>query len=127
MPPLSEYSPKLMKRFLNPKNFGEIKNASAVGKVGNPVCGDIMWMYIKVDEKTKRIKNIKFKTFGCAAAIASTDALSEIAKGKTIEEAKKLTMTDVKNVLEKMPNIKLHCSIMSIQALRKAIKEYEKK
>lgn len=127
MPPLSEYTKKVMKKFLRPKNFGTIKDADSIGKVGNPVCGDIMWMYIKVDKKTNKIKKIKFKTYGCAAAIASTETLATIAKGKTLEEAEKLTMKDVKEALKDLPKVKIHCSIMSIQALRKAIQEYKKK
>jgi nitrogen fixation protein NifU and related proteins len=127
MPPLSAYTKKVMKKFLQPKNYGEIKDADAVGKVGNPVCGDIMWMYIKVDKKTQVIKKVKFKTFGCAAAIASTEMLAKIAKGKTIEEAEKLTMKNVKDALEDLPQIKIHCSMMAIQSLKKAIKDYKTK
>jgi len=119
------YSKKVMKQFLQPKNFGEIKDADAVGKVGNPVCGDIMWMYLKVNKKTKKIKKVKFKTFGCAAAIASTSMLAQIAKGKTIEEAEKLTVKDVKDALQDLPQIKIHCSMMAIQSLKKAIKQYK--
>ena len=127
MPPLSSYTKKVMREFLKPKNFGEIKNPDGIGKVGNPVCGDIMWMYLKVDKKTNKIKKIKFKTYGCAAAIASTSMLTQIAKGKTIEQAEKLTMNDVKNALKDLPQIKLHCSAMAIQALQKAIENYKKK
>ncbi|MEA3248377.1 MAG: iron-sulfur cluster assembly scaffold protein [Nanoarchaeota archaeon] len=119
-----EYSNKTMRRFLKPKNFGELKNPDAVGEVGNPTCGDIMHLYIKVDPKTKKIKKIKFKTYGCAAAIASTEQLTKIAKGKTIAEAEKLTMKDVADSLKGLPQIKLHCSSMAVQALKKAIKGY---
>jgi nitrogen fixation NifU-like protein len=127
MPSNRRYSKKVLRNFLNPKNFGEIKNPDAVGKVGNPVCGDIMWMYLKVDKKTEKIKDIKFKTYGCAAAIASTEQLTILAKGKTLKEAEKLKMKDVANALEGLPQIKLHCSTMAIQALSKAIGEYHKK
>lgn len=121
------YSKKLLKIFLDPKNFGEIKNPDAVGKVGNPVCGDIMWMYLKIDKKTTKIKDIKFKTFGCAAAIATSSMLTKIAKGKTLAQAEKITMEDVKDSLKGLPQIKVHCSVMAIQALRKAIQEYKNK
>ncbi|MFA5953272.1 MAG: iron-sulfur cluster assembly scaffold protein [Candidatus Pacearchaeota archaeon] len=121
---LSDYSRKVMQNFLKPKGFGEIKNPDAIGKVGNPICGDIMEMYLKIDKKSQKIKKIKFKTFGCAAAIASTSMLTQIAKGKTLKEAEKLTMNDVKNALKGLPQIKVHCSIMAIQALNKAIKDY---
>ena len=119
------YSKKVMKQFLKPKNFGKIKNPSAIGKTGNPVCGDIMEIYLKVNPKTNKIKQIKFQTYGCAAAIASTSMLTKLAKGKTIEQAEKLTMQDVKKALEDLPKIKIHCSSMAIQALQKAIKSYK--
>ncbi len=120
------YSKKVMKEFLEPKNYGEMKNPDAIGKVGNPVCGDIMEMHLKVDSKTKKIKQIKFQTFGCAAAIASTSILTQIAKNKTIEQAKELTMKDVAEKLKGLPHIKMHCSSMAIQALKKAIENYKK-
>jgi len=126
MPPF-KYSKKVIENFLKPKNFGTIKNPDAKGKVGNPVCGDIMEMYIKVDKKTKIIKDIKFKTFGGPAAIASTSMLTQLAKGKTIKEAKNLNMKNVVNKLKGLPQIKLHCSIMAIQSLRKAIENYEER
>ena len=126
MPPLN-YSKKLLKTFLDPKNFGVIKNPDAVGKVGNPVCGDIMWIYLKVDKKTNKIKDIKFKTFGCAAAISTSSMVAKLAKGKTIKEAKKINMNHVKSALKGLPKIKIHCSVMAVQALQKAIKEYENK
>jgi len=120
-----EYSRKTMRRFLKPKNFGEIKNPDGVGEVGNAVCGDIMHLYLKIDSKTQKIKKIKFKTYGCAAAIASTEQLTKIAKGKTLEQAEKLTRKDVTDSLKGLPQIKLHCSTMVIQALKKAIKNYK--
>jgi NifU-like protein involved in Fe-S cluster formation len=120
-----DYSNKTMKRFLKPKNFGEIKNPDGIGEVGNPTCGDIMHLYLKMNKKTNKIKKIKFKTYGCAAAIASTEQLTKIAKGKTIEQAEKLTMKDISDSLKGLPQIKLHCSSMAIQALKKAIKQYK--
>ena len=125
MTSLPLYSKKVMKHFTHPKNIGEIKNPDAVGEVGNMKCGDIMKLTIKV--KDKKITDIKFKTFGCAAAIASTSMLTQLVKGKTISEAKEITMKDVADSLGGLPNIKLHCSSMAIQALGKAIKNYEDK
>jgi nitrogen fixation NifU-like protein len=122
-----KYSKKLMKIFLEPKNFGEIKNPDAIGKVGNPVCGDIMWIYLKIDKKTNKIIDIKFKTFGCAAAIASSSILTTIAKGKTLKQAEKIKFEDIKHALKGLPQIKIHCSIMAVQALKKAIREYKNK
>jgi len=120
------YSKEVMKHFMHPKNMGEIKNPDGIGRVGNPVCGDIMWVYIKVD-KNDRIKDIKFKTFGCAAAIATSSMLTVIAKGKKIDDAEKLTMKDIAKSLKGLPPIKMHCSDMAIDALRMAIKEYRKR
>lgn len=119
------YSKKIMELFRKPKNVGEIKNPSGKGKVGNPRCGDIMEVYIKV--KDNKIINAKFKTFGCVAAIAASDALCEMIKGKTIEEAKKITNQDIVDYLHGMPQIKVHCSVLGKQALDKAIKDYESK
>lgn len=120
------YSKKTLSNFFNPKNFGKIKNPDGKGQVGNPSCGDIMELEIKVDKKTNKIKEIKFQTFGCAAAIASTSMLTQIAKGKTLEEAEKLTMKDVKDNLGDLPKVKIHCSSMAVQALKEAIKNYKK-
>ena len=119
------YSKKVMKHFQEPKNVGEIKNADGVGKVGNPVCGDMMYVYIKV--KDNKIKDIKFKTFGCVAAIATSSILTELAKGKTLEKAEKLTNKDVANSLDGLPPIKMHCSNLAAEALHTAIKDYKKK
>ncbi len=125
----AQYEKKVMKRFFNPKYAGEIKNPSAVGQVGNAACGDIMRVFIKVeaDKKTKKekIKDIKFKTMGCVAAIASSDAVCEIAKGKTISDAKKITKKDILKKVGKLPQIKHHCSILGEEALLKAIENYE--
>ncbi|RLF31826.1 MAG: Fe-S cluster assembly scaffold protein NifU [Thermoplasmata archaeon] len=119
------YSKKVMEHFRKPRNMGEIKDADGVGTVGNPVCGDLMAIYIKVENN--RIKDIKFKTFGCAAAIATSSMITELAKGKTLEEAEKITRDDVANELEGLPPIKMHCSNLAADALREAIKDYKKK
>ena len=116
---------KVKKHFFHPKNVGEIKNADGIGKVGNPTCGDVMAIYIKV--KDNRISDIKFKTFGCTAAIATSSILTEMAKGKTLDEALKITRDDVANELGGLPAIKLHCSNLAADALREAIKDYRSK
>ena len=122
-----EYSKELMKHFRNPKFVKNIKNPDGIGEVGNIQCGDIMNLKIKVDSKTNKIKDIGFQTFGCPAAVASSDVVCEIAKGKTIDKAKKLTKDDIIKKLKKMPPIKIHCSVLGIQALKKAIEDYESK
>lgn len=125
-----EYSKKVLKNFYNPKNMGEIKNADGIGKVGNPLCGDVMWMYIKVgkDEKGKEIiKDVKFKAFGCAAAIATSSMITQLAKGQTFEKAEKINMNDVAENLKGLPPIKMHCSHMAEEALKKAIEDYKQK
>jgi len=119
------YSEKVMEHFRNPRNMGEIKDADGVGTVGNPVCGDLMTIYIKV--RDEKIEDIKFKTFGCAAAIATSSMITEIAKGKTLDEAMKITRDDVATELDGLPPIKLHCSNLAADALHEAIKDYEKK
>lgn len=116
------YSKKVMEHFRNPHNMGEIKEADGIGEVGNPVCGDLMTIYIKV--KQNRIKDIKFKTFGCAAAIATSSMITELAKGKTLEEAEKISRDDVADELEGLPPIKMHCSNLAADGLKKAIKDY---
>ena len=122
-----QYSKELMKHFKNPKFVKDVKNANGIGEVGNVACGDIMHLEIKVDEKTKQIKDIGFKTFGCAAAIAASDVVCEIAKGKKLDDAKKIKKGDIVKKLGGMPNIKIHCSILGIEALQKAIKDYEER
>jgi nitrogen fixation NifU-like protein len=117
------YSEKVMDHFANPRNVGEIENADGVGSEGNPVCGDVMTFYIKVDED--RLTDVKFKTFGCGAAIACSSMVSELAKGKTLEEAKKITNADVAAELDGLPKNKLHCSNLGADALHKAIEDYE--
>lgn len=120
-----QYSKKVMENFLHPKNMGEIKNPDGVGKIGNPYCGDIMWVYIKV--KNNKIIDIKFKTFGCAAAIATSSMVTQLAKGKTLEKAKKITVNDIAKSLKGLPSIKMHCSSLATDALRLAIDDYKKK
>ena len=118
-----KYSKETLKRFSEPQFAGEIKDADAVGEEGNFKCGDVMRIYLKI--KDNKIKDIKFLTYGCVAAIASTDALCEIAKGKTLDEAEKLTWKDVTNGLGDVPTIKVHCSVMGIEALKDAIQKYK--
>ncbi|MEE8470779.1 MAG: Fe-S cluster assembly scaffold protein NifU [Dehalococcoidia bacterium] len=119
------YSEKVMEHFMNPRNVGEIENPDGIGEVGNPVCGDMMTFYIKVNDN--RLSDIKFKTFGCGAAIAVSSIASEMAKGLTLEEARKITPELVANELEGLPKNKLHCSNLGAQALNKAIDDYLKK
>jgi nitrogen fixation NifU-like protein len=119
------YSEKVMDHFMNPRNVGEIEDADGIGEVGNPVCGDMMTFYIKVDDN--RLSDIKFKTFGCGAAIAVSSMVSEMAMGKTLEEAKKITPALVAQELEGLPKNKYHCSNLGAQALNKAIDNYLKK
>ncbi|MBU0893935.1 MAG: iron-sulfur cluster assembly scaffold protein [Nanoarchaeota archaeon] len=119
------YSKELVKRFRNPKYVKKIKNPDGVGEVGNIKCGDIMNLQIKVDEN--KIKDIGFHTFGCPAAVASSDVVCELARGKTLEQAKKLTKKDIIKKLKGMPPIKVHCSVLGIDALKKAIENFEEK
>jgi len=119
------YSTKVMEHFANPHNVGEIEDADGVGKVGNPVCGDIMNMYIKVENNV--ITDVKFKTFGCGAAIATSSMATDLIKGKTIEEALKLTNEAVAEALGGLPKVKMHCSVLAEQAVRGAIDDYLRK
>ena len=114
-----------MDHFTNPRNVGEIPDADGVGKVGNPQCGDVMWLYIKVKDDV--ITDIKFKTFGCGAAIATSSMITELARGKTLEEAKKISRGDVAEALDGLPPVKMHCSNLASDALLEAIKDYEAK
>ncbi len=116
------YSQKVMDHFLNPRNVGEIADADGIGEVGNPVCGDMMTFYIKVKER--RLEDVKFKTFGCGAAIAVSSMVSEMAKGKTIEEALEITNASVAEELGGLPSNKMHCSNLGADALHKAIEDY---
>ena len=118
------YSKKVMQNFFHPKNMGEMKNPDGVGKVGNPVCGDIMQVFIKI--KDNKIKDIKFKTFGCAAAIAASSMITQLAKGKSLRDAKKISNKDVAKSLKGLPVIKMHCSNLASDALKMAIKDYNK-
>jgi nitrogen fixation NifU-like protein len=117
------YTPKVMEIFKNPQNYGKIKNPSGIGKVGNLVCGDVMWLYIKVDDKEK-ITDIKFETFGCVAAIATSSIITDLAKGKTITQALKLKKDDIIKKLGGLPSIKYHCSVLAIDALVEAAYDY---
>jgi nitrogen fixation NifU-like protein len=119
------YNEKVMEHFMNPRNVGEIENPDGIGEVGNPVCGDMMTFYIKVDDN--RLSDVKFKTFGCGAAIAVSSMVSEMAKGKTLEEVRKITPALVAQELEGLPKNKYHCSNLGAQALNKAIDNYLKK
>ncbi len=116
------YSKVVMEHFQNPRNMGELEDASAIGEAGNPVCGDLMKIYIKVEDDV--ITDITFKTFGCAAAIATSSMVTEMAKGKTLKEAYDITRDDVAYELEGLPPIKMHCSNLAADALKEAIKNY---
>ena len=119
------YSKKVMEHFSNPRNVGTIENADGIGEVGNPVCGDMMTFYIKVKDNV--LEDVKFQTFGCGAAIAVSSMVSEMAKGKTLDEAMRITNKDVANELEGLPTNKLHCSNLGADALHKAIENYRAK
>jgi nitrogen fixation protein NifU and related proteins len=119
------YSEKVMDHFSNPRNVGEIEDADGVGEVGNPVCGDMMTIYIKVDNG--KLTNIKFKTFGCGAAIATSSMITEMAMGMTIEQALEITRDSVADALDGLPPVKLHCSNLAADGLHAAIEDYLKK
>ncbi|MCK4554827.1 iron-sulfur cluster assembly scaffold protein [Candidatus Parcubacteria bacterium] len=119
------YSKKVIEHFKNPHNQGKIKNADAVGKVGNPICGDILKIYLKI--KNNVIKDIKFETLGCAAAIAVSSVLTDRAKGKILDEALKIKKDDIVKDLGGLPEIKIHCSMLGVDALQQAIKNYKNK
>ena len=119
------YTDKVMEHFSNPRNIGEIENADGVGEVGNPVCGDMMSFYINVQDN--KIADIKFKTFGCVAAIAVSSMVTEMAMGKTLDEAKKITKKSVAESLDGLPKEKMHCSNLGADALTKAIEDFESK
>lgn len=119
------YTPKVMEHFSNPRNVGEIPDADGIGEVGNPVCGDMMTIYIKV--KDDKIEDIKFKTFGCAAAIATSSIITEIARGMTLEQANKISRNDVAKELGGLPPQKMHCSNLAADALKLAIENYHRK
>ena len=144
------YTKKVMETFKNPHNYGKIKNADGIGKVGNPVCGDVMHLYIKVGKPDKKakpiltgpsqsrqkaslvgseeiIKDIKFETFGCVAAISTSSIITDLVKGKTVKEALKITKDNIVESLGGLPKIKYHCSILAVDALKEAIKDYNAK
>ncbi len=119
------YTQKVMEHFKNPHNMGEIPDADGIGSVGNPVCGDMMTIYIKV--KDNRLTDIKFKTYGCGSAIATSSMVTDIAMGKTLEEALKITRADVADQLGGLPPVKMHCSNLAADALHAAIEDYYEK
>jgi nitrogen fixation NifU-like protein len=119
------YSAKVMDHFMNPRNVGEIESADGVGEVGNPACGDMMRLYLKIDEGM--VVDAKFRTFGCGAAIASSSMLTEMIKGKTIEEARAISNQHVADALDGLPAVKIHCSVMAEQAVQSALDDYAKK
>lgn len=119
------YSEKVMDHFSNPRNVGEIADASGVGEVGNAKCGDIMKVYLKIEDNI--IKDVKFKTFGCGAAIATSSIATEMIKGKTVDEALKLTNKAVIEALDGLPPAKIHCSVLAEEAVKAAIEDYMKK
>lgn len=121
------YSEKVKDHYQNPRNVGEIPNASGVGTVGNAKCGDIMRMYLDIDDETHIIKDCKFKTFGCGAAVATSSMATELVKGKTIEEALKVTNKAVMEALDGLPPIKVHCSLLAEQAIHSALWNYAEK
>ncbi len=121
------YSEKVMDHFNNPRNVGEIENASGVGTVGNAKCGDIMRMFLDIDEETKVIKDCKFKTFGCGAAVATSSMATELVKGKTIYEALQITNKAVMEALDGLPPVKVHCSLLAEEAIHAALWDYAEK
>ena len=121
------YTKKVLEHFKNPHNAGKIENPDGIGKAGNIICGDVMWIYIKVKKNSRDeefIHEIKFETFGCVAALAISSALTDLAKGKTLETALKINKDDVVNFLGGLPSIKIHCSFLAIDALSEAIYDY---
>lgn len=124
------YSKKVIETFKNPRNYGKIKNYDGLGKVGNFVCGDVMWLYIKITQNKKKedvIKDISFETFGCIAALASSSIITDLVKGKTIEQALKITKQEILDKLGGLPPVKIHCSVLAIDALHEAIYDYLQK
>ena len=121
------YSAKVMDHFQNPRNVGEIEDASGVGTVGNAKCGDIMRIYLDIDDKTQVIRDCKFKTFGCGAAVATSSMATELVKGKTIEEAMGITNKAVMEALDGLPPVKVHCSLLAEEAIHAALWDYAEK
>ena len=125
-----DYSAKVMELFRRPHNMGEIKDPDGVGKIGNPVCGDVMVMYIKVGRNGKgeeMIQDVKVKTFGCVAAISTSSILTDMIKGKTLEQALSITKDQVVKELGGLPQVKYHCSVLAVDALKKAVEDYREK
>lgn len=121
------YSKKTLNHFRNPHNYGEIKNPDAIGEAGNIICGDVMTLYLKIGKNKKGeeiIKDVKFKTYGCVAAIATSSVITDLVKGKTIQSALKINKEDIIKILEGLPPIKVHCSILATEALAEAIYQY---
>lgn len=122
-----QYSKKVIKRFKDPHNYGRMENPDGLGKVGNPVCGDVMWLYIKVSQNEageEVLEDVKFETFGCVAAISTSSIVTDIAKGKTIDEAININKDEVVESLDGLPPIKMHCSMLAVDALIEAIYDY---
>ena len=119
------YSEKVMDHFMNPRNVGEIESADGVGEVGNPACGDMMRLYLKIDGG--KVVDAKFRTFGCGAAIASSSMLTEMIKGKTVDEARAITNEHVADALDGLRAVKIHCSVMAEEAVKSALADYDKK
>jgi len=122
---MENYTKQVMEMFKKPRNMGTIKDPDGTGKVGNPVCGDVMWLFIKV--KSGKISDIKFSTFGCVAAIATSSMVTEIAKGKTLAQASKITKESILKELGGLPQIKIHCSMLAVDALHEALYDYYKR
>jgi nitrogen fixation NifU-like protein len=125
MPEFGWYTEKVVDHFQNPRNMGDLENPDGVGVVGNPTCGDMMQIQIRV--RDGRIEDVRFKTFGCGAAIATTSVATELIKGKTIEEALQVTNKDVMEILGGLPPIKVHCSLLAEEAIRAAVEDYRSK
>ena len=121
------YSEKVMDHFQNPRNVGEIENASGMGTVGNAKCGDIMRIYLDIDEESHVIRDCKFKTFGCGAAVATSSMATELVKGKTVQEAMKVTNRAVMEALDGLPPVKVHCSLLAEEAIHAALWDYAQK
>ncbi len=121
------YSNKVLEYFTNPKNVGEIKDADAVATEGSPACGDMVKLFLKVDNNSKKIKDIKFKSYGCASNIATASVITELAMGKSIDEAKNITWQQAAEMLEGLPAVKVHCAVLAVDALKTAIENYEHK
>lgn len=123
------YSKKVLEHFRNPRNMGEIKDADGIATIGNPVCGDILRLFIKIGKKDNQeyVKDAKFQTLGCGAAIASSSMLTTMVKGKTLTQAEKISREDIAQALGGLPPIKIHCSVLAADALKKAIEDYRKK